>query len=161
MRKALKYSLVGGAGLAGVASLRRNDWNINAMPMVRLGRAAVTTAVIAFEYKKLTSNAKLKDDLKAWSEVHSHAAERILKLCTANGGVFIKVGQHIASLEYLVPYEYCEVLKVLHNRAPISPISEVKHVIEQAFGKTTDELFSHFDEQPLGKVITSNIVGYI
>jgi aarF domain-containing kinase len=150
LRKTIKYGLISGVGLAGMVSLQRNDWNVNAMPVVRLGRAAITTAAIAVEYKQLTLNEARKGDAKEWSDVHTKAAERILKLCTSNGGVFVKVGQHIASLEYLVPPEYCEVLKVLHHRAPVSPLSEVKQMIEQAFGQKIDQLFREFDEKPLG-----------
>lgn len=150
LSRTIKYGLIGGAGATTVASFHKNDWNINAMPVVRLGRAAITTAAIAIDYKCLTLNKTLNQDIKEWSAVHTRAAERILKLCTSNGGVFIKVGQHIASLEYLVPPEYCQILKVLHNRAPISPIEEVKHVIEQNFGQKIEEMFEHFDEKPLG-----------
>lgn len=34
---------------------------------------------------------------------HKRSADRILDLCRRNGGVFIKVGQHVASLQYLLP----------------------------------------------------------
>ena len=151
LRKVTKYSLIGAAGALSVASLQRNDWNVNSLPVIRLGRAAATTARIAIDYKRLTRNDQLRDDLTAWSHTHNRAANRILKLCTANGGVFIKVGQHIASLEYLVPQEYCQVLKVLHNRAPISPLADVKEVIEKDLGQSPDKLFREFDETPLGE----------
>ena len=33
-------------------------------------------------------------------------------MCSVNGGLFIKIGQHIGSLDYLLPKEYVKVFKV-------------------------------------------------
>ena len=38
-------------------------------------------------------------------EVHLRSARRLLRLCQTNGGGFIKVGQHIAALDYMLPPE--------------------------------------------------------
>lgn len=73
-----------------------------------------------------------------------------MKLCCDNGGVFIKVGQHIAALDYLVPHEYVDVLKVLHNRGPVSTLAEVTKVIEKEMKTSMDEIFSSFDSEPVG-----------
>lgn len=56
-------------------------------------------------------------------------------MCCTNGGAFIKVGQHVGSLEYLLPVEYVETMKVLHDRAPQSPLSELYKVLEEDLGK--------------------------
>lgn len=52
-----------------------------------------------------------------------------------NGGVFIKVGQYLGALEYLLPQEYVECFKVLHSSAPESPLSDVCRVIQEDLGK--------------------------
>jgi hypothetical protein len=52
--------------------------------------------------------------------VHYKAANRLLRLCHKNGGVYIKIGQHLANLDYLIPEEYIEVLSSLFNEAPQS-----------------------------------------
>lgn len=52
-------------------------------------------------------------------------------MCCLNGGAFIKVGQHVGSLEYLLPKEYVETMKVLHNKAPQSNVDELKGVFEE------------------------------
>ena len=56
-------------------------------------------------------------------------------MCCKNRGVFIKVGQHIGALEYLLPKEYVDIMKVLHSDAPQSPLSEIKRVIKEDLGK--------------------------
>ena len=46
----------------------------------------------------------------------------------------MKVGQHIASLEYLLPGEYASTFKVFHSSAPCSPLHRLKRVILEEFG---------------------------
>lgn len=55
----------------------------------------------------------------------------LLKLCCKNKGVYIKVGQHLASLDYLVPAEYIKVMKVLHSDAPKSSLKSVYKVLRE------------------------------
>jgi hypothetical protein len=64
-------------------------------------------------------------------QVHRKAAEQLLELCCTNRGVYIKVGQHIGALDYLVPPEYVETMKVLHSQAPRSTIEEVYRVLRE------------------------------
>jgi hypothetical protein len=52
--------------------------------------------------------------------IHHTAANRLLNLCRKNGGVYIKIGQHLANLDYLIPSEYIKVLSSLYNDAPQS-----------------------------------------
>lgn len=52
--------------------------------------------------------------------VHRKAANRLLKLCRTNGGVYIKIGQHVANLDYLIPPQYIEVLASMFDDAPQS-----------------------------------------
>jgi aarF domain-containing kinase len=66
---------------------------------------------------------------------HKRGADRILDLCRANGGVFIKVGQHIASLQYLLPLEYTSTLSILHSKAPESSIDDIRQVFKESIGK--------------------------
>ncbi|CAB1431422.1 unnamed protein product [Pleuronectes platessa] len=67
--------------------------------------------------------------------VHRRSAERLLDLCCANRGTFIKVGQHLGALDYLLPEEYTSTLKVLHSRAPQSSMEQIQQVIREDLGK--------------------------
>lgn len=64
-------------------------------------------------------------------QVHLRAAKRLLKLCEDNGGAFIKVGQHLGALDYLIPLEYVRTLRVLHNHAPASKFEDIWSVIRE------------------------------
>lgn len=41
------------------------------------------------------------------------------------------MGQHLGALEYLLPQEYVNTLKVLHNQAPESSLEDVFLVIKE------------------------------
>ncbi|XP_029854826.1 aarF domain-containing protein kinase 1 isoform X4 [Aquila chrysaetos chrysaetos] len=84
------------------------------------------------------------------SKVHLRSAERLRELCCANRGTFIKVGQHLGALDYLLPEEYTRTLKVLHNQAPQSTRQEIEQVIREDLGKEIKELFVSFEDTPLG-----------
>ncbi len=45
------------------------------------------------------------------------------------------MGQHIASLEYLLPTEYTSTLAVLHSKAPESDLDEIKAVFRNNLHK--------------------------
>ena len=65
---------------------------------------------------------------------HQRSADKLLKLCCDNGGCFIKVGQHIGALDYLLPDEYVSTLKVLHHKAPEMGLDDVYMVIKEDLG---------------------------
>lgn len=67
-------------------------------------------------------------------QIHQRSALRLRRMCSLNGGLFVKVGQHIGSLEYLLPAEYVNTFKVFHSSAPSTPVHRMKQVIKEEFG---------------------------
>lgn len=96
----------------------------------RLVRDVVTAALIAREYASLPSDAPAP----AWSLAHARGAARLLALCRVNGGVYVKLGQHIGSLEHLLPPEYPAGMKVLMRAAPADAWGDVRALLEEEFG---------------------------
>ena len=151
--RGVKYAFGLSLGGGTLALLHHNDWDISTFGVVRFGRTALTVAAIAADYKiSLRGVLTLTEEEvgKKYSEVHKRSANRLLDLCCANGGVFIKVGQHIGALDYVVPPEYCSTLKVLHSKAPRSSLDDVKRVVKEDLGQSVEELFSEFEETPRG-----------
>ncbi|KAI8928427.1 ABC1 family-domain-containing protein, partial [Entophlyctis helioformis] len=110
-------------------------------------------AIVALDYALLFrrhTNYK-SDEYKAdRSVVHLRTAKWILWLSQIQSGIYIKAGQHIASLVYVVPAEFTETLKVLQDRAPFRTFQSMKGVLLEDFGiQSTDELFSEFAELPM------------
>ncbi|XP_053234176.1 aarF domain-containing protein kinase 1 isoform X2 [Podarcis raffonei] len=153
-RRALKLASLATAAAAttgfylyGNKHLDPNDFGV-----VRVGRAFATTAIITFDY--LTSLRSVSRGTEEYesvkSQVHLRSAERLRDLCCANRGTFIKVGQHLGALDYLLPEEYTRTLKVLHSQAPQSSRREIEQVILEDLGKGINELFISFEDAPLG-----------
>ncbi|XP_029139301.1 uncharacterized aarF domain-containing protein kinase 1 isoform X4 [Protobothrops mucrosquamatus] len=153
-RRALKLvSLVSGAGaIAGLYMHSNKHLDPNDFGVVRVGRAVATTAVITFDY--LTSLRNFPRGTEEYdyviSQVHLRSAERLRDLCCANRGTFIKIGQHLGALDYLLPEEYTRTLKILHSQAPQSSRQEIEQVIQEDLGKGINELFASFEDIPLG-----------
>jgi len=151
--KALLYGtgLTVGSGLG--YSLYQSEGDLNNVGAVRFGRAALAVGKIGVDYKKTLKYRDVVDKdayEKSLCDCHLRSAEELLKLCSVNGGVFIKVGQHIGALDYLLPEEYVNTMKVLHSRAPEMPLEDIYSVLKEELGKDPTQLFASFEPQPLG-----------
>lgn len=153
-RRTLKIAAGTAIGLGTFASLRVNDYDIGSIGIVRLTRAAATVFEIGSHYKKKLYNSgfdrKSDEYLALKSQAHSFGAERLLELCCSNKGVYIKIGQHIGALDYLLPKEYVSVMKVLHNSAPKSSFKDVLVVLKEDFKTDPYEIFETIEPEPLG-----------
>nr|DBA14627.1 TPA: hypothetical protein GDO54_005565 [Pyxicephalus adspersus] len=137
---------------SGICVYGAHYWDPSDFGVVRIGRAALTTVAISCDYllnlRNVAPETQDYDVIK--SQIHSRSACRLLDLCCANRGTFIKVGQHLGALEYLLPPEYTRTLSVLHSKAPPTSLPDVLCVIREELGKEANEIFQHFEETPLG-----------
>lgn len=135
LRRIIKYSAVSGGIVLTALSLRTNDYDVNSLGVVRLSRAALTVYDIGCIYRKNLYKKqwdKQSPEYKAEkSRTHALAADKLLNLICINRGVYIKVGQHIGSLDYLLPPEYVRTMKILHSNAPKNPVEDLYKVIRQ------------------------------
>ncbi|CAK8682618.1 unnamed protein product [Clavelina lepadiformis] len=155
MWRIVKWVLWGAPGsLGGVIALDSQDvLDLTHYPIFRAIRTGITTASIILDYK--WSLYKLEVDSKEYetakSQTHSRSAKKMLTLCWRNRGTYIKVGQHLGGMDYLLPPEYTKVLKVLHSQAPQSTMQEIEQVVKEDLKvKSLDEIFTDFEETPLG-----------
>ncbi|KAL0462887.1 UNVERIFIED_CONTAM: AarF domain-containing protein kinase [Sesamum latifolium] len=80
--------------------------------------------------------------------LHLRSARRILKLCDANKGFYVKAGQFVAAMRQ-VPREYSLTLSSLQDQAVPCNFEAVKEVIVKSLGKDLSEIFLSFDEKPV------------
>ena len=81
---------------------------------------------------------------------HQRCADRVFVAMEKNGSIFIKLGQHLTSLTYMLPTEWCETFIPLQDHCPVTPFEDIRNLIEQDTGKKLSDLFLEFEEQPLG-----------
>lgn len=141
VRRCIKYGLYGGvaAGCAMVATVRLQDGDYNSFAVVRLSRAVCTAVEIGRTYNKMLYSKEWdresKEYFKVKAEAHQICADKLLELCKANKGVYVKVGQHVGALDYLLPNEYVMTMRILHKDAPPNDVKEIYKVIKQDLKK--------------------------
>uniref|UniRef100_A0AC35GMF8 Protein kinase domain-containing protein n=1 Tax=Panagrolaimus sp. PS1159 TaxID=55785 RepID=A0AC35GMF8_9BILA len=150
--KGVSIGLTTATGIGSFYFLHQNDYELGSIGVVRFARAGITASTIIADYK--WNLLGIKEGTEKYEtkmkECHQRGADRLLSLARSNGGVFIKVGQHIAALQYLLPDEYTSTLSILHSRAPESDINEIKQTFHESVGKELDDVFSSFNTQPCG-----------
>ncbi|GFP82388.1 uncharacterized aarf domain-containing protein kinase 1 [Phtheirospermum japonicum] len=118
--------------------------------VVRSSRAifAITSCVVDYKYSLHGLPAVSDEYPAALSEIHLRSAGRILKLCDANKGFYVKAGQFITAMRQ-VPREYSSTLSSLQDQAVPCNFKAVEEVIVKSLGKDLSEIFHSFDEQPV------------
>ncbi|CAH8870005.1 unnamed protein product [Trichobilharzia szidati] len=117
----------------------------------RFLRAVYTGTLISLDYKwtmTVFSNDS-ESYIKEISKCHQRAADRILQGCLHNGGLYIKMGQGLASMNHVLPKQYTETLEKLHDQAIMRSVDEVYRIFMEDFGKPPSELYSSFEHEPI------------
>ncbi|CAI9567269.1 unnamed protein product [Staurois parvus] len=154
VRAPLRLMSLVSAGLAttGLGVYGAQYWDPNDFGVVRIGRAALTVSDCLDRrvIKQFLVDQHYECHIPVFPQIHSRSARHLLDLCCTNRGTFIKVGQHLGAMEYLLPPEYTRTLSVLHSQAPPTPLPDVLRVIREELGKEANEVFERFEETPLG-----------
>ncbi|KAM1956521.1 hypothetical protein ACFX16_025930 [Malus domestica] len=118
--------------------------------VVRSSRAISTIALTAVDYKLTLRGIPEDSDeyRQKLSQVHSRSASRILKLCEANRGFYVKAGQFVAALRQ-VPKEYSSTLSSLQDQAVPCHLKAIKEVLIRNLGHKLSDVFLSLDELPI------------
>ena len=94
------------------------------------------------------------EDDKEWQSIlaacHKRCALRTLKTMEKNGSIFIKLGQHLSSMNYLLPSEWTETFVPLQDHCPVSDYESVADMFLQETGQSIHERFDYFHRDPIG-----------
>ncbi|KAJ1848982.1 hypothetical protein LPJ70_000733 [Coemansia sp. RSA 2708] len=149
------------AGVCGYAIYNYDTAYLVAASVYRSSVAASATCQIAWDYYRNFPELPPEDDasisegerraiLATRSAVHLRAAEKVKRALMKNGGVYIKLGQHVSAMQYVLPIEWCQTMQALQDQNTASSLEEIGRVIAADTGQTIEELFSAFDAEPIG-----------
>ena len=83
--------------------------------------------------------------------------ETTVNLIQDLGTTFVKLGQIASTHPDILPQEYCDALGELRTHARPLDFADVKAQVESELGKPIEELFTEFDETPLGSASIAQV----
>ncbi|TVY31779.1 ABC1 family protein-like protein [Lachnellula subtilissima] len=142
-------------GTIGATALAFSDDVRHAVQgMERTGRVITTLAVCVNDYRTtLNQNEKGGDEADKESDAeacHKRCAERTLKVLEKNGSIFIKLGQHLSAMTYLLPLEWTATFIPLQDKCPVSSFESIEAMFVLDTGEQLSDYFSDFDTEPIG-----------
>ncbi|XWS72867.1 hypothetical protein CRYUN_Cryun02cG0076700 [Craigia yunnanensis] len=108
--------------------------------------------VIYVDYKAVQQREKWTKKSKRatlWEKAHERNAKRVLSLIIELEGLWVKLGQYLSTRADVLPEAYISLLRQLQDSLPPRPLKEVCQTIQKEFGKTMDDLFAEFVNEPL------------
>ncbi|KAI2463807.1 ABC1-domain-containing protein [Annulohypoxylon bovei var. microspora] len=120
----------------------------------RTGRVAAALAICINDYRTTLNTRDEIEDPEEQDTIlkscHKRCAERTLKVLEKNGGIFIKLGQHLSAMTYLLPREWTDTFIPLQDQCPISSYESIEEMFRFDTGEELKDYFSEFSEKPIG-----------
>ncbi len=83
--------------------------------------------------------------------------EDVRKMLEELGPTFVKVGQMLSARPDILPPAYCRELEKLRVENEPMPMSQVRRVLEEEFGTPLEEMFTSFEETPIGSASIAQV----
>ncbi|GAD95587.1 ubiquinone biosynthesis protein, putative [Paecilomyces variotii No. 5] len=149
----IKFAAAGGALGTGALAFS-DDIKHGYAAAERSGRVVSALAICINDYRTTLNQKASASSPEEGNELlracHKRCAERTLRVLEKNGSIFIKLGQHLSSMGYLLPLEWTTTFIPLQDKCPVSSIESVEAMFVADTGKSVDELFSSFESAPIG-----------
>lgn len=145
--------IIAGLGIGGTVLYNTNDTFKHGILMVeRIGVVTVATIRCFKLYKDTLQTEFETPDARtvALKDTHLKAATITLHALEKNGGIYIKLGQHITALTYLLPPEWTDTMIPLQQQCPQSSMEEIKDLFQRDLGVSIEDYFSEFNPEPVG-----------
>ncbi|XP_052718364.1 uncharacterized aarF domain-containing protein kinase 5-like isoform X1 [Crassostrea angulata] len=156
IRRGLLYGIGGATASSGILYAiadepQRRKVRVLLGGIKRFFRSLKIGTLISLDYKYNLWG--IAEDSEEYNELikpcHKRAAERLLEGCLANGGLYVKLGQGLVSMNHILPREYLETLVVLQDRALPKKPHDIEQLFQEDFGKQPQEFFKKFEEEPI------------
>ncbi|KAJ8587450.1 ABC1-domain-containing protein [Rhizopogon salebrosus TDB-379] len=139
------------SGVAYYAYEQHQPFRHAVLATLRCSLVAEAAISGAIDYKRTFSRTYTseEDRLDAVSQCHVRSAQKVLKALLANGGIYIKMGQHIASL-IVLPREWTSTMAPLQDKCEATPYEDIAALLLSDMGQPLSTLFDDFDPVPIG-----------
>ncbi|KAL8968555.1 MAG: hypothetical protein Q9197_004818 [Variospora fuerteventurae] len=107
----------------------------------------VLQALVTNMYEYEGDEGRRQANLKA---CHQRCADRTLRVLEKNGSIYIKLGQHLSSMNYLLPLEWTQTFVPLQDKCPVSTYEAIEAMFIADTGQLISSLFDDFDQVPIG-----------
>lgn len=84
-----------------------------------------------------------------YEETHRRAATRLMEAMRQLGGIYIKLGQHLSTVQ-LVPLPWSQAMKPLQDQCFPTPLEALQDLFLAETGAPMSYFFSSFDPEPIG-----------
>lgn len=92
-----------------------------------------------------------EDELAQFEVLHRKWARPLFNIFMELGGFYYKTGQKIAAnTGGVVPKLYIDMFQPFLDQIPPRPLAEIRALVEAELGRPVGEVFSSFNEQPIG-----------
>lgn len=133
--------------------------------MIRIDRGVfIVWIVLRFGLDELLLSGFKQPWLKVVSRVltlgrnlRAPRGERLRLALERLGPVFVKFGQVLSTRRDLLPEDISDELAKLQDQVPPFPSTQAVAMIEKAFGKKLDEVFSHFEHTPVASASVAQV----
>jgi ubiquinone biosynthesis protein len=132
------------------------------MHLFRLIKIVVVTLRFGLDelilgHSRLRPLQKMLNGLLFWRKLTLSRGERLRLALEALGPIFVKFGQMLSTRRDLIPPDIAEELSLLQDKVPPFAFAEVKEIIESAFEKPINEIFSQIDEIPAASASVAQV----
>ncbi|KAH7149541.1 ABC1 family-domain-containing protein [Dactylonectria estremocensis] len=153
--RVILYASTGTAATIGAGALAFTEDIKNGYEAAeRTGRVAAALAICINDYRT-TLNARATTEDQGEQAVllnscHKRCAERTLVVLEKNGGIFIKLGQHLSAMNYLLPPEWTTTFIPLQDKCPVSSFESIEDMFRRDIEEDLWDHFSEFSSEPMG-----------
>ncbi|SPO24008.1 uncharacterized protein UTRI_03451_B [Ustilago trichophora] len=128
-----------------------NGANFALLALTRSTTIAKAVALCVWDYRS-TLNKKYptrEEEAEELRQCHLRSAHRILAALQTNGGLYVKLGQHLSAV-ILLPVEWTATLRPLQDQNTPTPLPELEAMFRTETGMSFEEAFSEIDPKPIG-----------
>ncbi|OLY80457.1 putative aarF domain-containing protein kinase 1 [Smittium mucronatum] len=159
-RSSFSFGLLGFSLLAFGLYFSSNRDNFTFAYIVAKRSCISAKAAILVSYNYYFHFPQLLDDqaqpeeiqkvLEQRSRTHKKCAEIVRDAMLQNGGVYIKLGQHVAAMDYVLPSEWTSTMVPLQDKCISSSIESINKLFLSEYGLDLSQYFEWFAPDPIG-----------